>query len=149
MIVNRMNQNEFAAVWATDKSIVEEIRFRRSKQATEVYEFDRVEVLANFPGQIWVHGSYNCRIGCVAYTFWIEGVGSVVRYCMGGPEHGNAGRFHYHEMRRPSDPRQNLPYVEARPEMEGLTSLEIWKQVCVESHITHTDKFFEPEFLCR
>jgi hypothetical protein len=144
-----MVRGEFEEFWRSEKSIVDEIRFVASKQCEEVYEFDHVEVLAPFPSIVLVHGSYSCRTEAVVYTFWIEGLGPIVRYCMGGPDHRGAGRFHYHCMRNAADIRQNLPFAESRPDMDGLTAKQIWEQICIEGKITHTDLFFEPEHLCK
>lgn len=141
-------RSDFEAFWRADKSIVEEIRFTPSKQCEGVFEFERVQLLVPVPSDYLVHGSYSCLTGAVTYHFWIEGLGPVVRYCMGGPEHGGAGRFHRHCMRNLQDIRRNLPYAESRAEMTGWSARQIWEQICSEGNITHSERFYEPEYLC-
>lgn len=144
---NRMNFKDFEALWQGNKSIVEEVRFI-PRLAEGVFEIERVEVLGTFSGDVVVHGSYHCGTGAVTFTFCVEGLGAIVRYCVGGNMHGNAGRYHRHEMRGPDDIRQNLPYAVARPDLIGLTAKQVWEVVCQESNISHTDTFFDPEPLC-
>jgi hypothetical protein len=146
---NLMNRNDFEELWKAHKSIVDEVQFVASKHCDGVYEFERLQVLTPFPSDVLVHGSYSCWTGAVSFTFWIEGLGPIIRYCMGGPAHSDAGRYHRHLMRNPEDIRQNLPYAEPRPDMSGWSAKQIWDQVCLEGNITHTETFYEPEYLCK
>lgn len=144
-----MNWHEFQALWCAEKSIVEEVRFIKSGQFSNVYEFDKVPVLAAFPSEVWASGTYECKIQAVRYTFHVEGIGPILRYCMGGTTHGNAGRFHYHEMRSPEEAKRNLPHAVPRLDMRGMSAKQVWHQICREGKITHSDTFYEPERLCR
>lgn len=143
----RMNRNEFLDLWKQQKSIVDEVRFERSRTYANVYEFEDVRVLADFPGEILVAGTYERLIGAVRYTFWIKGLGPIIRYCIGGTEHAGT-RFHQHELRTLDCSRRNLPFTIPRDDMRGWTAKQVWYQVLKEGNITHTETFYEPEALC-
>lgn len=148
MMFNLMNRREFEDLWELEKSIVEEVRFSQSRQYPDVYAFDRVEVLTNFSGQIFASGTYECKTRSFVYQFRIEGVGPIVRYCIGGTKHGSGGRYHQHGLRRPECCRNNLPIVSPRDDLRGLTARAVWHEVLKEGNITHADTFYEPEALC-
>jgi hypothetical protein len=145
-----MKRHEFEALWSEpDKCVTDDIVFRPSFGYLSVYSFDDVPVICQSGIDLRLNGSYSCLTGAISYNFSIKGIGPINRYCAGGPEHRGAGRFHRHLLLQESDPRQNLPTAEARPTLESMSALEIWKLICDEGLISHTGIFFEPEVLCK
>lgn len=145
-----MNRQEFEELWAeTDKCVTEDITYSRAPGGHhELYCFDYVPVICQSGVELSVSGSYSCRTGACTFTFTINGLGPISRYCLGGPIHGEVGRYHQHLLRNERHVRQNLPYAEARPSMEGMTAKQVWAQICFDTDIAHTGNFFEPEVLC-
>lgn len=144
-----MFRHEFDALWSEpDKCVTEEIIFRLGSGYGPVYSFDDIPVICQSGIDLRLHGYYSCLTSAITFNFTIPGIGPVNRYCAGGPEHLNAGRFHRHLMTHESDPRQNLPHAEARPMLEGLSTIGIWRLICSEGQIEHTERFYEPEDLC-
>ncbi|HZL29302.1 MAG TPA: hypothetical protein VFC39_22450 [Acidobacteriaceae bacterium] len=145
-----MIRHEFEDFWREpNKCVTDDIIFRLSVGYGAVYSFDDIPVICQSDMELAVHGSYSCLTRAMSYNFTIKGVGPITRYCAGGPEHHDSGRYHHHLLRHESDPRQNLPYAEARPTLEGMSALEIWKLICIEGNISHTGTFYEPEVMCQ
>lgn len=125
-----MVRHEFEALYnEQDKCVMEDVAFRPTVGNPYVYSFDDLPVVCQSGVELFIHGSYSCLTAAVSFNFTVKGVGPITRYCAGGMDHGNAGRFHQHLLRHQKCPRQNLPYAEARPTLEGLTALEVWQLV--------------------
>lgn len=141
---------EFENLWAeADKCVTDDIAYRKETGGhKDLYCFDYVPVICQSGVALSVSGSYSCRTGAITFTFTVDGLGPVTRYCLGGPEHRDATRYHQHLLRDGKDPRRNLPYAEARPSMEEMGAKQAWEQICKDADIAHTGMFFEPEVNC-
>ena len=64
--------------------------------------------------------------------------------CVNGTIHPNAGRTHKHDLRKDSDPRNNLPTAIERPDLAGKSIKEVWDILLQQANITHTGTFNEP-----
>ena len=121
-----MEPSEFDAFWNDTKTVVQDIRFEFASKETDVLEFDDIEVLtAAVPEAVTIHGRYLCRTGEICYNFVLSGVGPIARYDVRGSRHGKAGRTHLHTLKNASDPRNNLPHAEPRPELDTLTAIQL------------------------
>lgn len=143
-----MLRHVFEEIWGTEKSIVEVIRFRLNLCISKRYEFDAVEILGHPQYDLKVNGVYHCGTGEITFNFMVVDVGTVCRYDLGGAEHGEAGRFHQHLVKKPDCVRRQLPNAVPRNDLMGLTCLQAWKKVCDDASIYHHETFFEPELLC-
>ena len=145
-----MFRHEFEALWAErDKCVMEDITWRRPPGVRkDLFCFDYVPVVCQSGIELGVNGSYSCPTGASTFNFTVNGLGPISRYCVGGTEHKEASRYHQHILIHEKHVRQNLPYAEARPNMEGMTPKQAWDYICQEADITHTGQFFEPEVDC-
>ncbi len=66
-----------------------------------------------------------------------RGVGPICRLCVKGTQHGGAGRTHKHAVKTAGCAAKNLPTAEARPEFEGKTLVEVWRDFCAMGAINH------------
>jgi hypothetical protein len=147
IIGNRMNRQDFDALWIDGKSIVEDITFIASTGYTDVFSFDDIEILTP-DVDLRVSGTFSCRSGALAINFVVIGLGPVHRYCLGGNRHGESGRYHQHIIQKAEDSRLNLPYAVPRDDLKDLSPEVAWQRICQESSITHSGRFFPPEVLC-
>jgi hypothetical protein len=146
-----MVTQRFADFWTSQKTINEAIFYRPNKSHSQVYLLEEVGFVGMDCEGIYVSGNYNCRDGSMTVNFYLKGVGSVRRFCLGGPDHGDAGRFHEHILEKDSDayPENNLPYAIARPDMEGLDPEVAWRKICGEASVSHTDRYSDPREWCK
>jgi len=144
-----MFRHEFEAFWVVPKSLVEDIHFRAQKGHNDIYIFGGVELIGDLCAGILLNGDFNCRTGSLSLNFTLAGVGAIHRYCLGGPSHKDAGRYHEHFLQQPSDPRVNLPYAVRRDDLVNLNSTAAWRKICEEANIAHAGTFHEPEGYCR
>lgn len=140
----------FKAFWEADKSITEDIHFKASKSHTDIFMFDDVSLIGPGCEGIVLNGDFNCRTGSMTVNFVMQGVGSVRRFCLGGAEHGDAGRNHEHVMREDADasPGSNLPHAIPRADLEKLSPDVVWREICREAKIGHTGRFRDPLEWC-
>jgi hypothetical protein len=92
-----------------------------------------------------LNGTYKPDIPAITFNFVLRGVGPVCRVCVNGTLHPPAGRTHKHDLRKESDPRNNLPTAVARPDLENRATVkEVWDILLQQANITHTGTFNEP-----
>lgn len=145
-----MVRSDIDALWSlADKCVNGDIVFVPHRSVPNVFSFERLEILNSMMDGVYMNGHFNCSVPCVTFNITIEGVGAVSRYCVGGPKHGNVGRFHQHSVRREDDIRKQLPYAVRRDELRGLRAKRVWEVICSEANIVHVGTFFEPEEMCR
>ena len=145
-----MVRADFEAIWKADKSIIQDVVFGPSlKGDGNVYSVDDIEVLGvGFVG-LSVNMSYECEFGGLTCNFTLKGTGAIHRYCLGATAHGEAGRFHQHQITHGDCVRRQLPKVVSRLDMIGLSTREMWLKMCSEANIAFTGTFFEPELRCK
>lgn len=146
-----MVMQRFSDFWAAPKSINEIIFYRQNQAHTDAYLFDEVGFVGNHCDGVYITGNYNCRDGSMTVNFYLKGVGAVRRFCLGGPEHGDSGRFHEHILETDCDayPENNLPYAISRPDMQGLEPEVAWRKICNEANISHTEVYNDPREWCK
>jgi hypothetical protein len=113
------------------------------------YGFSNVLVIGMDTDEIlYMGGHFNCRTGGTTFSFTVEGIGAICRYCIGGAVHKPYGRNHVHKVKKERDVERRLPSIERRDELKNLTPKKIWETVCAEANIHHNGEFFEPEAEC-
>lgn len=146
MVMQRFND-----FWAAEKSITDDVFFAASASHTDIYVFDRIRFVGENCEGFAINGNYNCRDGSMTFNFYIEGIGAVRRFDLGGSEHGSIGRYHEHILYREQDasPLYNLPHAVRREDLKGMEPLHAWLKICLEAHVTHTGLFKDPTEWCK
>lgn len=140
-----MNRQEFEHLRDLDgKVITADIVWAAPKDAKPNVVFDHVRVENTAGWDVILNGTFKPGIPSVTYNFVLQGVGPICRIDVNGMLHGDAGRTHKHDLRRDSDPKNNLPKAVARKDLEGKTAKDVWEDLCKFAKITHTGKFNEP-----
>ena len=129
------------------KKIETDIRFERDTAIASVLTFKNVRIWNEPDHVLFLNGTYKPRLKTIIYNVRVEGLGPICRVCVNGVEHGNAGRTHKHSLLTEECARiENLARdVVARPDLEGLTAREVFRDFCVRSRILHTGIFHDPE----
>jgi len=122
----------------------EEIRFSAQPGMGPNLVFEQVKVENTLGYEVHLNGTFKPQIPSVTYNFVLKGVGPICRIDVNGTIHKEAGRTHKHDLRRESDPRNNLPTAVARPDLEGRSAREIWTILCEQANITHNAEFHNP-----
>jgi hypothetical protein len=143
-----MVRAEFDAIWSSEKSIVGDVVFAPAKGTLQVFTADNIEVLGMGFDGLYVNLSFDCQFRGLVCNFTLRGIGAIHRYCIGATIHGDAGRFHEHQIMHGDCVRQQLPHVVARDDLREMTSEERWHTICQEANITFTGTFFSPEVQC-
>jgi len=142
-----MNRREFE--WLrdlVDKRITMDIRFETHKDASPNLIFDNIVVENSSGWRILLNGTYKPHIPSITLNFVVgDAGGPICRVDVNGTIHGKAGRTHKHDLQREEDPRLNLPYAVARPDLDRKSPQEVWEIVCQQAKINHTGKFYPPE----
>jgi hypothetical protein len=143
-----MFRAEFDAIWASEKSIVDDVVFTPAKGNSQVFIAENIEVLGTGFDGLYVNLHYDCQFAGLVCNFTLRGTGAIHRYCIGATVHGEAGRFHQHQIVHGDCVRQHLPHVVARDDLREMTSEERWRVICREANITFTGTFYAPEVQC-
>ena len=131
-----------------DKCVNSDVIFSRHKTITDAMAFSDLEVLVSTIERVVISGHYNCSAGSFAYNISVVGGGIISRYCAGGQNHSDQGRYHQHICKRDDDVRRQLPIAVKRDDLKGLTAKQGWELLCHEMNIHHIGTFFEPEVKC-
>jgi hypothetical protein len=143
-----MVRAEFDAIWSAEKSIVDDVIFTSVKGNAHVYIAENIEVLGTGFDGLFVNLSFDCAYEGLVCNFTLRGIGAIHRYCMGATIHGDAGRFHEHQIQHGDCVRQQLPHVVTRDDLRNITNEERWRKICQEANISFTGTFFAPEVQC-
>jgi hypothetical protein len=127
------------------KEITGDIQFAQSNHTRPTLTFENVHVDNALGIEVLVNGAYLPDTGKTSFNFHIKSAfGPVCRVCVNGPIHPGAGRTHKHDLRKDSDPRQNLPTAIERTDLENKTPRQIWDTILEQANITHTGRFQDP-----
>jgi len=141
-----MNRNEFEALRnLPDKRIAEDIRFEVKQPTRPLMTFEGVVVENSLNYDVVLNGTYNPDIPSVKFNFVLRGIGPICRVCMNGKIHKPAGRTHKHDLRKDSDPANNLPTAVERPDLVGKSAKEVWDILLHQANIQHTGAFVDPD----
>ena len=144
-----MVRRDFEKMWSAEKAINDDVCFTLSKGYDNVFSVDDIEIHGPDCDGLAVNMSFSCKTGGISCNFCIKGLGAIHRYCLGGPNHGNGGRYHQHNIQYASCVRRSLPHVVPRDEFKGLDTEDAWRRICVEANIKFTGLFFPPEVQCK
>jgi hypothetical protein len=141
-----MNRNEFEALRnLPDKRIAVDIRFEVKQPTSPNLTFDEAVVENSLNYEVVLNGTYKPDIPSVTFNFRLRDTGPICRVCVNGTIHPGAGRTHKHDLRKDSDPRNNLPVAIERPDLAGKSVKEVWDILLQQANITHTGTFIDPE----
>lgn len=128
-----------------DKEIAVDIEFVRVRNMPDyVLMFDNADVINSCGYDIVLNGSFNRKTRALKFNFVLRGIGPICRVEVNGCIHGTVGRTHKHDVRDKSDPRKDLPFAYARPDLENLGPREVWEDLCHKANILHRGKFVDP-----
>ena len=141
-----MNRSEFEALRSLpDKQITADIRFELKQATSPNLTFEDVPVENALQYEVILNGTFKPDLPSVTFNFVLRGVGPICRVCVNGALHSGAGRTHKHDLRRESDPRNNLPEAVARPDLADLSVREVWEILLKQANIVHTGAFHLPD----
>ena len=144
-----MNRQEFELLRTLPgKVIAANIEWTSPRDAKPNLIFELVPVQNSLEWDVVVNGTYKPDVPSVSYNFVLRGVGPICRLDINGTVHHPAGRNHKHDLRRDTDPRNNLPSAFERNDLAGKSAREIWVELCRLANITHTGTFKDPEAPC-
>lgn len=126
------------------KRISEDIVWSQPTDMKPNYVFERVNVENDLGWRVLVNGTFKPGIPSVTYNFQVVGVGPICRVTVNGVFHRGAGRTHKNDLRKESDPRNNLPTAVARTDLEDQSPAEVWRDLCNRAKITHDGTFLDP-----
>jgi len=128
-----------------NKVIADDIVYSRLRKAdSDLVVFDGALVQNDFGLKIFLNGSYDRQTEATIFNFVLEGVGPICRVEANSTIHREVGRTHKHELHEESDPHNNLPDAEPRPDLEKKSPTYIWETLCKQANIEHTGKFDDP-----
>lgn len=141
-----MNRQEFE--WLRDlpsKRIDEDILYAQKAKGIRVYEF-RVQIVVDNRPEIVLSldGTYNWTTDNTKFNVTLKGVGPICRVDVNGRNHRDQGRTHKHSLHTENCPRNNLPIAVARPDLENLTSRQVFEDFCERANITFNGVFHDP-----
>ena len=126
-----------------DKVIYADIHFSATAESSPVLIFDNVRVENSLGLDVRLNGKYNPLLPSVIFNFRILDVGPICRVCVNGNSH-NGSRTHKHSLEKEEDPRVNLPFSMARPDLEGKSPRAVWDDLCRRAKIKHVGTFDDP-----
>lgn len=95
--------------------------------------------------KVKLDGTFHPLRDAVSFTFSCAAAGGpICRVDVRGTVHKQAGRTHKHDLHQPSDPTNNLPAAQARPDLEALSAREVWRDLCARASIEHHGDFLDP-----
>jgi hypothetical protein len=141
-----MNRAEFEALRnLPGKLITSDIQFELKQPTSPNLVFEDVKVENSLNYDVVLNGTYKPSIPAITLNFVLRGAGPICRVCVNGTIHPPAGRTHKHDLRKDSDPRNNLPTAVARPDLDNLPTVkEVWDILLQQANIIHTGTFTEP-----
>lgn len=143
-----MNRHDFLALRnLPDKTITADIEFVSNRSHSSSLIFEQIEVSNSLGYEVILNGSFVPAIPSLKFNFSIKSAGGpICRIEVNGKVHRQAGRTHKHDLRTESCPRKNLPFADARPDLDlsKQTPSEIWAVLCAEAGITHIGEFRDP-----
>jgi hypothetical protein len=143
-----MNRNQFLELRnLPGKTIASDIEFIPHKFSTSSLIFEQVEVSNSLGYELILNGSFVPAIPAIKFNFSIKSAGgSICRIEINGKLHREAGRTHKHDLRTENCPRKNLPFADARSDLDlsKQSASEIWAIICKEANIIHTGVFKDP-----
>lgn len=141
-----MNRTEFEVLRdLPDKRIEADIFFDLKQPTSPNLTFEDVKVENSLNYDVVLNGTYKPGIPAITFNFVLRGTGPICRVCVEGTLHPGAGRTHKHDLRKESDPRNNLPIAVARADLERRSAKEVWDIVLQQANIRHIGTFTEPE----
>lgn len=127
------------------KQITSDIVFELKQPTSPNLVFEEVKVDNALNYDVVLNGTYKPGIPSITFNFVLRGTGPICRVCVNGTIHPPVGRTHKHDLRKDSDPRNNLPAALARPDLENLPTVkEVWDILLQQANIKHTGTFHEP-----
>lgn len=143
-----MDRGEFERIRNLHRKKIEvDIRFEKDAAIAAVLTFKNIRITNELGYILLLNGTYKPRLKCIIYNVRIENLGPICRICVNGVEHGNAGRTHKHSLATEECSKSgNLGKdVVPRPDLEGKTAHEVFKDFCARARILHTGKFYNSE----
>lgn len=142
-----MDRHKFQALRDIEaKEISEDIKFEPKRLGDSSMAFSDVQVQNGLDVTVILSGRYNPRIPSLTFNFYVPGIGPICRLDVNGQNHKDVGRYHKHDLRRDSDPRNNLPSAIQRDDLKGMAIKDIWEMLCEQANIKHTGRFFAPDY---
>ncbi len=142
-----MNRSEFIELRdLPDKIIHSDLEFTPSKFSSVSLVCEQIEVTNSLGYDLVLNGTFVPTIPSIKFNFAIKGIGAICRIEVNGKIHREAGRTHKHDLKNENCPRKNLPFAEARSDLDlsKQTPADIWQKICEESGIVHTGTFRSP-----
>lgn len=142
-----MNKQDFENLRnLPNKKITSDIAFEKKKELKYDLTFEQVPIENSAGIDVVLNGIYKPAIPSVTFNFVLNGIGPICRLCVNSKNHKNTGRTHKHELVHEDDPRLNLPFAIARPDLNlnNKTVKEIWEKLCQQANIIHIGKFVDP-----
>ncbi len=141
-----MNRQEFEQLRDLPaKKIAADIIWTAPRDGRPNLIFEQVELENDLGLDVVVNGTFKPDIPSVTFNFVLRGVGPICRVDVNGTIHGDAGRTHKHDLRRDTDPRNNLPTAVARADLDGKAAREVWEDLCERAKIAHAGQFTDPQ----
>jgi hypothetical protein len=141
-----MNRQEFQQIRdLPEKKISVDIVWSAPRDSKPNIIFEQVPVENSLQWDIILNGTFKREIPSCTFNFVLRGTGPICRVEVNATIHEDVGRNHKHELRKDTDPRNNLPSAIRRDDLVGKSAREIFEVLCKEANIIHTGQFQNPE----
>src|SRR5579875_2244362 len=132
-----MTRAEFEKLLASpDKKIVQAVQMGRDPSQADRFSAKAV-ITNNLGDEAIAHLTYNKRTKSKTINIVMPDIGPICRLDVDGARHKDRGRSHKHDLQTEDCPKKNLPLAVARPNLSGLTMIEVFERFCAEVGIEH------------